>query len=193
MAKALKKALHAKTPRPTLGGVEFEGFAHVAECAPVGMILLRAKFDVAGLADAVKMAVGVDLPTRGQILQNKGQGAAWMSPDEYLLILAYNDVSTTLAAFNKALAGSHILAIDVSDARAVFDVTGLKAAQVLTKLCPVDLSNFDKGHIRRTRAAQVAVAFWREGMGFRLVCFRSVAGYVMGLLTHSAQEGSELA
>ena len=35
-------------------------------------------------------------------------------------------------------------------------------------------------------------AFWPSEGGYTLVCFRSVAGYVMGLLTHSAQSGSEL-
>jgi len=58
------------------------------------------------------------------------------------------------------------------------------AADVLDRMEPDEL--------RRTRIAQVAGAFWREGDGFTLVCFRSVAGYVMGLLTHSAQPGSEL-
>ena len=45
--------------------------------------------------------------------------------------------------------------------------------------------------LRRTRAAQVAAAFWKDGDGYTLVCFRSVASYVMGLLTHSAMPGSE--
>jgi len=38
----------------------------------------------------------------------------------------------------------------------------------------------------------VAAAFWRDGDGFTLVSFRSVAGYVMGVLSHAAQPGSEL-
>ena len=46
--------------------------------------------------------------------------------------------------------------------------------------------------LRRSRVAQVAAAFWAQDGGYTLVCFRSVAGYVMGLLTHSAQPGSEL-
>jgi sarcosine oxidase, subunit gamma len=38
----------------------------------------------------------------------------------------------------------------------------------------------------------VAAAFWQHDGGYTLVCFRSVAGYVMGLLSHSAMVGSEL-
>ena len=41
-------------------------------------------------------------------------------------------------------------------------------------------------------AAQVAAAMWADGDGYTLVSFRSVAAYVMGLLTHSAQPGSEI-
>ena len=60
------------------------------------------------------------------------------------------------------------------------------------KLAPVDLANIAPGEIRRTRVAQVAAAFWKDADGFTLVSFRSVAGYVMGLLEHASQPGSEL-
>ncbi len=60
------------------------------------------------------------------------------------------------------------------------------------KLSPTDLAALEPGELRRTRLAQVAAAFWAEEGGFRLVAFRSVAAYVMGLLAHSAQPGSEL-
>ncbi len=82
---------------------------------------------------------------------------------------------------HKALAGKHYLAVDVSDARAVFRIEGPKAAEVLMKLCPVDHATLAPGELRRTRAAQVACAFWRDGDGYTLVSFRSVAAYVMGL------------
>ncbi|MBC7477529.1 MAG: sarcosine oxidase subunit gamma, partial [Pseudorhodobacter sp.] len=79
-----------------------------------------------------------------------------------------------------------------SDARAVFRIEGGKADQVLGKLAPVDLASMAPGELRRTRTAQVAAAFWRQGDGYSLVCFRSTAAYVMGLLKHSAQVGSEV-
>jgi sarcosine oxidase subunit gamma len=115
-----------------------------------------------------------------------------MSPDEYLLILPYAEVTDALAKLAKSLAGEHYLAVDVSDARAVFRVEGDKAADVLRKLSPVDFDRLEPGELRRSRAAQVAVALWQQDQGFTLVCFRSVAAYVMGLLTHSAQAGSEI-
>jgi sarcosine oxidase subunit gamma len=56
----------------------------------------------------------------------------------------------------------------------------------------VDFATLEPNELRRTRAAQVAAAFWKDEAGYTLVCFRSVASYMMGLLTHSAQNGSEL-
>ena len=181
-------------PRITsaLGGATAAGFAQIREIGPQGMITLRAKADVKGLAAAVKAVTGTKLPNPRQIEVKGDKAAGWMSPDEYLLILPYTDVAAALATLAEKLAGQHHLAVDVSDARAVFRIEGTQADQVLMKLAPADLAALEPGELRRTRIAQVAGAFWADEGGFTLVCFRSVAGYVMGLLTHSAQSGSEL-
>lgn len=179
-------------PVSALMGASFDGFAAVREIGPLGMISLRAAPGTKGLEKAVKAAVGVALPGPRRIERAGDAACGWMSPDEYLLVLPYGAVPAALAALGQGLAGQHHLAVDVSDARAVFRIEGPKAAQVLAKLAPADLSRLEPGELRRTRIAQVAGAFWAEDGGFTLVSFRSVAGYVMGLLTHSAQPGSEL-
>ena len=175
-----------------LGNVGFDGFAKISEIGPVGMISLRAKSDVKGLARAIKAAVGTAVPSQRQIEVAGDKAAGWMSPDEYLLIMPYGETDAAMAALAKALAGEHYLAAVVSDARAVFRIEGAKADQVLAKLSPVDFATLEPNELRRTRAAQVAAAFWKDEAGYTLVCFRSVASYMMGLLTHSAQNGSEL-
>ena len=175
-----------------LGHASYDGFAKIREIGPLGMITLRAKPDVAGLAEAIKAAVGTPVPARREIEVAGDRAAGWMGPDEYLLTLPYGETATALAAIAAALAGQHHLAVAVSDARAVFRVEGAKADQVLAKLSPVDFATLTPKELRRSRAAQVAAAFWKEGDGFTVVCFRSVAGYMMGLLTHSAMPGSEL-
>jgi sarcosine oxidase subunit gamma len=179
-------------PVPALGGVFYEGFSTVREIGPLGMISLRAKPDTSGLAKAVKDATGLALPEQRRIVTKADKAAGWMSPDEWLLIMPYAEVPATLEKLNKALSGKHFLAADVSDARAVFRVEGPKASEVLMKLSPVDHATLAEGELRRTRAAQVACAFWRDGDGYTLVSFRSVAAYVMGLLSHSALPGSEV-
>jgi sarcosine oxidase, subunit gamma len=179
-------------PVSALSGARFEGFAKVREIGPLGMITLRAKSGTPGLAAAIQAATGCALPAPRRVETSGANVAGWMSPDEYLLILPYAGVGAALAAVKAALAGQHHLAVDVSDARAVFRIEGTKADQVMRKIAPVDFDLLEKGELRRSRAAQVAAAFWQDESGFTLVCFRSVAGYVMGLLSVSARSGSEL-
>lgn len=179
-------------PVSPLNGASFDGFAKVREIGPLGMITLRAKAGTKGLDKAIKDATGCALPAQRQIVTAGDKAAGWMSPDEFLLVLPYADVPAAMEAIAKALKGEHHLAANVSDARAVFRVEGAKADQVLRKLSPVDFDSLSIGELRRTRTAQVAAAFWKDETGFTVVCFRSVAAYVMGLLRHSAQPGSEL-
>ncbi len=182
-----------RDPVSPLGNATFDGFCKIKEIGPLGMISLRAKPDVKELAKAVKAAVGTKVPAQRRIEIAGEKACGWMSPDEYLLILPYAETGAAMAAIASAMGEAHHLAAVVSDARAVFRVEGDKAEQVLAKLCPVDFDTLAPGELRRTRAAQVAAAFWKDGGGYTVVCFRSVAAYVMGLLTHSAEKGSELA
>jgi sarcosine oxidase subunit gamma len=169
-----------------------QDFASVRRIAPLGMITLRAKADTPGLDAAVQAATGCALPGLRRIKTAGNRAAAWMSPDELLLILPLAEVATGLTGVASALKGQHHLAVDVSDARALFRIDGVGADQVLRKLSPVDFDLLKAGEMRRTRVAQVAAAFWRDETGFTLVCFRSVADYVMGLLTVSSRSGSGL-
>ena len=176
-------------PVSALGGAVFHGFSTVREMGPVGMISLRVLPDAKGVAAAFD-ALGVDLPKVRRMTLGKGVSAAWMSPDEYLFVMDYAATDAAMAALDKALTGSHYLAVVVSDARAMFRVEGAQADQVLRKLAPVDIDRMEPLEVRRTRTAQVAAAFWQQDGGYTVVCFRSVAGYVMGLLSHSAMVGS---
>jgi len=178
-------------PVSALKGQNFNGFATIREIGPLGMITLRCDLAEKPLAAALKK-LELSVPAPRRIVEVKSRAAGWMSPDELLIVLPYAEVPETLASLRKALEKAHFLAEDVSDARAVFRISGKQAGQVLAKLCPVDLDQMQKGELRRSRAAQVAVAFWAGEDGYTLVSFRSVAAYVMGILQHSAQPGSEL-
>jgi sarcosine oxidase subunit gamma len=151
------------------------------------MISLRAKAGTPGLGEAVKAACGTALPGERGILRQGECWTAWMSPDEFLLVLPRADVPAALAAVAAALGDAHHLAADLSDARSVFRIEGPAADRVVSSLCPVDLVRLAEGEIRRTRAAQVACALWRSDGGFTLVAFRSVARYVFDILANAAR------
>ncbi len=179
-------------PVSALKGASFDGFAQIREIGPMGMISLRCDLSEKALPALIKSITGAKRPAARRIEMKEGSAAGWMSPDEILLIMPYDNVPKALETIGKKLTGIHHLAVDVSDARAVFRITGSKANEVLMKLSPVDFTALAPGELRRTRVAQVAAAFWQDGEGLTLVSFRSVAGYVMGLLEHSAQPGSDL-
>jgi sarcosine oxidase, subunit gamma len=179
-------------PVSALGGKTYAGFAKIREIGPLGMISLRCDLAEKALPALIKTITSTKLPAPRRIETKDAKAAGWMSPDELLLILPYQDVAEAIVNIGKKLSGIHHLAVDVSDARAVFQISGPQAKDVLMKLAPVDFSQLSVGELRRTRVAQVAAAFWKDADGFTLVSFRSVAGYVMGLLEHSAQPGSDL-
>lgn len=180
-------------PVSALNHARFDGLAQVEECGLQGMITLRGDLSNRSLKVGANQAGGVKMPAQGMANVNGDCGLCWMSPDEVLVLCPYGEVEARLDALTTRLGGMFALAVNVSDARAVFRLSGPHAREVLAKLCPVDLSPeaFRPGMFRRTRMAQVAAAFWMdEDQSIRIICFRSVARYVFDLLKAAAQEGS---
>lgn len=178
-----------------LQGAAFnDGVAEVREMGLRGMITLRGDLADKKLIKAVKSIAGA-MPAPREVALKDDNGAAWMSRDELLLMVPHADALTTIETLNKALNGTHFLAANVSDARAVFEISGPKAREVMAKLAPVDFAPgaFTQGMFRRSRLAQVPAAFWmNEEDAFTIVCFRSVAEYMFDLLSIAAQQGSEV-
>ncbi|WP_299659747.1 sarcosine oxidase subunit gamma [uncultured Ruegeria sp.] len=182
-------------PISALNHASYEGIAKVEECGLQGMITLRGDLSDKVLAKAVKDATGQKVPGQRQALVNGDTGVCWMSTDELLVLVPYTEVEAKLAAMINALSGTHALAVNVSDARAVIRISGGSAREVLGKVAPVDFAEdaFQPGQIRRSRLAQVAGAFWMDDAEtFRVVCFRSTADYVFKLLKVAAQPGGEV-
>lgn len=172
-----------------------EGFATVETFAPTGMITLRGDLSDADLRATAEGIARQPFPGPHEGRYDGATGLFWMSPDEVLILCPYAEVAANLALLEQALAGRHHLAVDVSDARAVFAVDGLDAREALGKLTPANLSPavFGPGAFRRTRLAQVPAAVLCESeTRFVLVCFRSVAGYVHQLLKTATIPGSEV-
>lgn len=178
-----------------LPGAAYEGYVRIEEMGLQGMITLRGDLSASRVKKAVKTVAGVDVPGQRGIAHAGDTGAAWMSPDELLLLMPYAQVEDTLATLAEALAEEHHLAVNVSDARAMFRVHGAAAREIIAKLCPVDMTPgaFGPGRTRRTRMAQVAAALWMtDEETVQVVCFRSVAEYVFNLLRDAAEPGGEV-
>jgi sarcosine oxidase, subunit gamma len=171
----------------------FKGSISIQDAGLQGMITLRGDLQSEPLAKAVKTTVGVSIPKVGTINSGKKGSAAWMSPDELLLLVDYANADAIVAKLEKAMTGAHILAVNVSDARAVFTLEGPAIRDVLAKGSPANMSTdaLSIDEMRRTRLGQLPVAFWLSTeTTATVVCFRSVGEHVFNWLSTAAQKGA---
>ncbi len=180
-------------PVSALMGARALGLIDLADAGLAGMVTLRGDLSSPLLAEALLAQTGCAVPDRRRVTTGVRGKLVWMSPDELLVLVDYTRADAVAAALNTALAGGFFTAANVSDARAMLTLTGPQARDMLAKLCPVDFADFAVGQVRRTRLAQVAAALWREDQDrWTLVCFRSVAGYVWGVLDTVSRPGGEV-
>ncbi len=171
------------------------GFATIRKIDRCGMVTVRGDLTSTLLKDVVRKATGVAVPSQGKAQFAGQHGILWMSPDELLVFCPLDGTANAVAKMEAGLKGTHALVADVSDARSVFSVTGDGAREVLAKLTPADVSPgaLEAGMIRRSRLAQVPAAFWLAADNtITVICFRSVADYVLDLLSSAATPGSEV-
>ncbi|MCK0094878.1 sarcosine oxidase subunit gamma [Yoonia sp. F2084L] len=176
-----------------LQGKVAPGEVTIREAGLRGMIILRGDLSDKKLRKVCTSLTGAKMPDQGKAHCEGDKGLCWMSPDEVLVLVPYSQAVDALAKIDAALGGTHYLAENVSDARAVIFVEGTFAREVIAKLAPADLhpDSFKPGDFRRTRLGQVAAAFWmRDADTFEVICFRSVAGYAFDLLVASAKAGA---
>lgn len=173
-----------------LAGAEASGLVTVREMGLQGMVSLRA--DLGAAAGALEKVTGAKLPGQRGIGAGAKGTVAWMAPDEVMILCDHDAALQMVTDLTAALKGKHHLAVNLSDARAMFalegEAGGLK--DVLAKITPADMAALAPGEMRRTRLQQVPAAIWFETeTEARVICFRSVAQYVFDLLALSAKEG----
>jgi len=173
-------------PVPDLG-------ADVSALPSRGMVSLRGDLADAGFAAALEAATGCAMPDMRRSSEAGDNRALWMSTDEVMVFCDWAAAPGVVEAFMEKAGDAHVLALDVSDARAVFAVSGAKAWRVLAKGAPVDLApgRFEVGEVRRTRIATVAAGIVKTGdEAFEVFCFRSYAEYMWNWLTVGAGAAS---
>ncbi|MFU8776970.1 MAG: sarcosine oxidase subunit gamma [Roseovarius sp.] len=123
---------------------------------------------VAALSEAMQAAHGVAWPEPGRVT---GQGAAravWFGREMALLIGPAPD----------ARLAAHAALTDQTDGWAVVQLEGRQAAEVMARLCPLDLRDavFAPGHSARTDVAHMAGSISRLGpQTWQIMVFRSMA------------------
>ncbi len=103
----------------------------------------------------------------------------WLGPDEWLAVTE-EDVCPALEA---ALAGAHIAIVDVSEARALFELSGPGAPDVLASGCRLDLERLRPGGCAQTMLARAQVLLEpRAGGAWRIFVGRSFSAYLRAWL-----------
>lgn len=166
----------------------------IEAAGPTGMVTLRADLSDKAARRAI-IAAGLTVPDQMTVASAAGLDVLWMSPDELLILTAYGEADAMVASLSEAFGTLHHMAVNVSDARVMFALSGENARlrEVLAKLSPADLraSQMPVGRMRRTRLAQVAAAFWfSSDKEANIIAFRSVQDYVYDLLTKVSEPGS---
>ena len=190
MQKGQSKMSNIQT---AMNGARATGYVDVSEAPATGMITLRGDLADAGVRKAVKSVMGAGVPATLAVTDADVGQILWMSPDELMIVCAYDQADQVVADLIAALGETHSMVVNVSDARAVFDLNGSATFEIIAKLAPIDMKSMQAGTVRRTRFAQIPAAFWiTSNDSARIICFRSVAEYMFNQLRNSAQAGFEV-
>ena len=190
MQKGLSKMSNIQT---AMNGARTTGYVDVSEAPATGMITLRGDLAAAGVQKALKSVMGAGVPATLAVTDADAGQILWMSPDELMIVCAYDQADQVVADLIAALGEIHSMVVNVSDARAVFDLNGSATSEIIAKLAPIDMKSMQVGTVRRTRFAQIPAAFWMTSNdSARIICFRSVGEYMFNQLRNSAQAGFEV-
>jgi sarcosine oxidase subunit gamma len=171
-----------------MDGKTLNGPVDLADSGLKGMITLRGDLSSENMAKAVKSAVGLAMPSPLCAKSGVKGSVAWMSPDELLILVDYKSADATVKKIEKALKGDHFMAQNVSDARSYFTLTGKNVLNVVAKGSPANINDLKVLDFRRTRIAQIPVAFWlADEETLHIVCFRSVGEFMFDWLGNAAQ------
>ena len=184
----------ARSPLGTADGaaLRMHGDAAAVELREVpapAMCDLRLATADAGVLSAAETAFACKLPlTPNKSVAAGARVALWLGPDQWLILLPAGDAG----ALARDLAGHAASVVDVSDLRAVFELAGPRARDVLRKGCAIDLHPrvFGPGDCALTALARVRVALCQvdERPGYRILIERSYAVYLWDWLIDAMAE-----
>lgn len=123
----------------------------------------------AALSAALKKAHDLSLPPAGQSSANTRLRLLWAGRGTYFLV---GEIPP-----DKALARVASL-VDQSDGWCSLSLAGKDAAEVLARLCPLDLrlEVFKPGNTARSELQHIMALYLRTGSGFEIMVMRSFAG-----------------
>ena len=131
-------------------------------------------------------------PAPNRFTAEAGVTAAWLGPDEFLVITDVDQVAATADRLAGALAGFHAGVTEVSDQVAVIRLSGPRARWVLAKGCALDLHPrvFGPGDCAQTLFERAGITLLQRDAAptYHLLVRRSFAAYLWAWLVDAGQE-----
>ena len=159
----------------------------LAECRPRSMVQLNGAPEPGVLAGALGAAAADVTPNRR--FEAGGVSFAWNGPGRWLAESDERPPRELIDHLESALAAHGATTTDLSHARTVVRVSGRSAADLLAKLCPVDVEAMRTGDSVVTLAGPFNVQVVKTGdEEFRLYVFRSFGLAMWEMLGDEAAE-----
>ena len=154
------------------------GAATAAEVPFLGQVDLRVSTEVSG---------NLALPrVPNTVLAAGDRAALWLGPDEWLITGAPGSAPAIAAEVAAALAGVASSIVDVSANRAVLDLSGPAALDVLARGCPLDLRSWWAGLCAQTILGKTQVILDQRVNATRIYVRPSFANYLVDWLRAAA-------
>lgn len=168
-----------------------EGGVILHEAKLLGHLNLRGDSSDPEFLRGVKSVLDLDLPILPcSSAQNANTMIMWLSPDEWLIIIAGGTEEAVEEKLRQSLSG-HFAVSDISGAQTMLEISGKDCLQLLQKSIGYDLHlhSFPINKVIGTALAKSSAHIRRTGeLSFQLIIRRSFADYIWLWLLHSSKE-----
>lgn len=155
---------------------------------------LRGDPDDCAFVQVVEECIGIAVPTKpNTVVRKQGLIAAWLGPDEWLLISALDGSVSMKSQLQSALGSLHCALNDLSGGQTIITVSGARSLDVLSKGCTLDLHPrvFGPGQCAQSQLAKSSALIIPRATNlsaYDVVVRRSFADYLWQWLIKAGNE-----
>lgn len=155
----------------------------------LGFIHLRGHTSDAAFNGAIESVLGVSVPNAPkQTVYSDKAALLWLSPDEWLLVCAYESKFKLVLDLQDALKDVHAQVVDNSGGFMLMRVHGKEAATVLRHISPYNVLALQDGQCVSTVAKKVTVVMVKVSENdYAFIFRRSFADYLWRVLQKTAK------
>ncbi len=155
------------------------------------LVNVRGDARDSGFVSAVEAVLGARLPLKpNTVAQGSDYDALWLGPDEWLLRSSEPRAAQLEARLGTAFAGIFASAVDVGSGYTVFEASGERVRDVISRGCPLDLhpSMLARGQCAQSHYFKASIVLIPTAADtYEIVVRRSFADYFCRIMLDAAQ------